>query len=255
MNVTAVIGANFGDEGKGLMTDYFSDKKTVVVRHNGGAQAGHTVVTPDGIRHVFSHFGSGTLAGAATFLGPRFIINPLLWKKELGILKKMGFDPKVFYAGGLVTTPYDMLINEEIERSRGDGRHGSCGVGINETVTRHYSEKFAFPRLRIDSKCNILTRNKIVNTVKIFATNIALLASRRLDFLPRLHSTVFSIPKPYLNVMLTMLLSLPSIASKSTRMPRVLELWAFILAAKSITLCLKERKVSFLMKSIISSLM
>ena len=53
-DIKIVIGANFGDEGKGLMTDYFSQKpNSIVVCSNGGAQRGHTVTTPDGIRHVF----------------------------------------------------------------------------------------------------------------------------------------------------------------------------------------------------------
>ena len=59
-----VIGANYGDEGKGLTTDYFAAEHgsdALVVRFNGGAQAGHTVTTPDGGRHVFSHFGSGSI--------------------------------------------------------------------------------------------------------------------------------------------------------------------------------------------------
>jgi len=67
--VTAVIGANFGDEGKGLMTDVLASRapsRTLVVRANGGAQAGHTVVTPEGRRHVFGHVGSGALCGAPT---------------------------------------------------------------------------------------------------------------------------------------------------------------------------------------------
>ena len=51
--IKVVIGANFGDEGKGLMTDYFCNElsangSVLNIRHNGGAQAGHTVVTPDG---------------------------------------------------------------------------------------------------------------------------------------------------------------------------------------------------------------
>ena len=137
MKTTAVIGANFGDEGKGLMTDYFSGPSTVVVRYNGGAQAGHTVVTPEGQRHVFGHFGSGSFAGAATFLGPNFLINPFVWKKEIQSLRAKGVEPKMAFSLKChMTLPYDMLINEELERSRGNGRHGSCGLGINETVTR-----------------------------------------------------------------------------------------------------------------------
>lgn len=137
MKATAVIGANFGDEGKGLMTDYFSSNDTLVVRYNGGAQAGHTVVTPEGKRHVFSHFGSGSFAGAATFLSRHFIINPMLWKKELKILQELGVVPTLTYSNeAKLTLPYDMLINQEAEKSKGNGRHGSCGVGINETITR-----------------------------------------------------------------------------------------------------------------------
>ena len=62
MVVKIVIGANFGDEGKGLMTDYFCHQsalrgeKCLVVLHNGGAQRGETVVTPAGNRDVFPHF-------------------------------------------------------------------------------------------------------------------------------------------------------------------------------------------------------
>lgn len=137
MKTTAVIGANFGDEGKGLMTDYFSGPSTVVVRYNGGAQAGHTVVTPEGQRHVFGHFGSGSFAGAATFLSSHFIVNPFVWQRERKALQLLGLDPRIFFSDlAYLTLPYDMLINQQVERERNGNRHGSCGLGINETMTR-----------------------------------------------------------------------------------------------------------------------
>ena len=77
-----VIGANWGDEGKGLVTDALAAQagpNTLVVRFNGGAQAGHTVTTPLGKRHVFSHMSSGTLAGASTHLSHFFITNHLFY--------------------------------------------------------------------------------------------------------------------------------------------------------------------------------
>ncbi len=136
----AIIGANYGDEGKGLITDYLASRDpddSLVVRFNGGAQAGHTVVTPDGRRHVFSHFGAGTLAGCPTFLSQFFIVNPLLFCKELEELRDIGLRPVVSIdSNAYVTTPYDVFINQLIESRRGTARHGSCGVGINETVTR-----------------------------------------------------------------------------------------------------------------------
>lgn len=133
-----VIGAGYGDEGKGLITDYLT--RTVgaglVVRFNGGAQAGHTVQLPDGTRHVFSHVGSGTFAGAHTHLGERFIVNPYLLTSEVQKLRALGHQPTLSVSMmAPVTTIYDMAINVAAELAR-DQRHGSCGLGINETVTR-----------------------------------------------------------------------------------------------------------------------
>jgi adenylosuccinate synthase len=138
----AVIGANFGDEGKGLLTDYYArkHKNSIVVRTNGGSQAGHTV--NDGAnRHVFHHFGSGTLADTPTFLSSDFVCNPLLFTKEYELLTK----PKVFVSNScIVSTPYDMILNQLAEKVRGDKKHGSCGVGFGETVARNLIPEFAF---------------------------------------------------------------------------------------------------------------
>lgn len=137
MLARAVIDSNFGDSGKGLMTDYLCAKEGagVVVRFNGGAQAGHTVQTPAGARHVFSHFGSGTFLGVPTYLSRFFVCNPLLFAQEQD---RMPMRAARVYASPdcLVTTFADMLINQAIEDARGDGRHGSCGVGFNETIER-----------------------------------------------------------------------------------------------------------------------
>jgi len=138
--IKAVIGANYGDEGKGLMTDYFAlkTKKGIVIRYNGGAQASHTVVTPEGFRHAFSHLGSGTFANVPTYLSKHFVTSPMLFRKEVEKLsRKMALPDTWVDERCLVTTPFDILINQIVEDFRGKGRHGSCGMGINETITRH----------------------------------------------------------------------------------------------------------------------
>lgn len=141
MRAVAIIGAAFGDEGKGLMTDFFADESSIVVRHNGGAQAGHTVCAPSGPRHVFSHIGAGSLRGAATYLSESFIVNPTMFEAERIQLDRIGVSPKVFYhPGARMTTPFDVLLNQQLEIRRGGGRHGSCGMGINETVVRCETE-------------------------------------------------------------------------------------------------------------------
>lgn len=142
-----VIGSSFGDEGKGLLTDYFvrtlGGSGVLVARFNGGAQAGHTVETEEGVRHVFSHFGAGSLAGADTLLTRHFIANPILFQRERAELERIGVRPRVAVdPRAIVTTPYDMLLNEMAETARGPARHGSVGLGINETVTRSEDASF-----------------------------------------------------------------------------------------------------------------
>lgn len=140
--VVVVVGSGYGDEGKGLMTDYYSSKMdgATVIRFNGGAQAGHTVVTPDGKRHVFSHFGSGTFNGARTYLSDYFVANPFMFKKELKELQQIT-DMKIdisAHPGVLISTPYDMLINQKLEVDRAKMLHGSVGVGFGETIERSW---------------------------------------------------------------------------------------------------------------------
>lgn len=138
-DIKIVIGANFGDCGKGLMTDYFSQKpNSIVVCSNGGAQRGHTVTTPDGIRHVFHHFGSGTFTHASTYLSEDFIVNPIIFKQEYDELMKLGYISNVYINQDcMLTTPFDMMANQIIEENRGKNKHGSCGLGIFETIKRY----------------------------------------------------------------------------------------------------------------------
>ncbi|MCE6958795.1 adenylosuccinate synthetase [Cereibacter sphaeroides] len=140
----AVIGAGFGDEGKGLATDALAarlrneGRDVTVVRSNGGAQAGHGVERPGGVRHVFHHLGSGSLAGARTHLSRFFVAHPMVFFDELvavaGLARQspeITIDPRA-----LVTTPFDVALNQVVEEARGGARHGSCGMGFGETIER-----------------------------------------------------------------------------------------------------------------------
>jgi len=135
-----IIGSGFGDEGKGLATDYFAaldGPDTLVIRFNGGSQAGHTVAAPDGRRHVFSQIGSGSFSRAASYLSRFFVANPILFLEEYQQLLALGVRPRVFAdRRAPVTTPYDIMLNQALETARGHGRHGSCGMGFGETIER-----------------------------------------------------------------------------------------------------------------------
>jgi adenylosuccinate synthase len=148
-----VIGLNYGDEGKGLVTDYLASKlhNPIVVRANGGAQAGHTVVY-NNFRHVFNHIGSGYFASVDTYLAEDFVLNPILFRMERERLyeeTKLGsFSTPVVYAhpGCIITTPWDMIANQKEEESR-EERHGSCGVGVWTTIDRNSRSPFTFSNL------------------------------------------------------------------------------------------------------------
>lgn len=143
MEIKIIIGANFGDEGKGMATNYFAkiakdiNSNCLVIMHNGGAQKGHTIFSNNGIRHVTSSFGSGIFQDADTYMSEEYIINPIYFKDEFLLLKSKGVTPKCFIScNSRITTPYDMFINQILEFSRNENKHGSCGLGIYETILR-----------------------------------------------------------------------------------------------------------------------
>src|SRR6266478_3501045 len=169
MKAIAVVGSGFGDEGKGAAVDKLAsaNPNSLVVRFNGGGQSGHTVTLKDGRRHIFSHFGSGALAGASTHLSEHFVVNPHIFVAEHAELTafmgnlNLTVDPKA-----LVTTPLDVAINRALETKRGAGRHGSVGIGFGETIER--SER-GFPLYAHDIVNRTELQRKIANILMKWA--------------------------------------------------------------------------------------
>ncbi len=136
--VTLIAGLGYGDEGKGTTVDWLARraKTRLVVRYNGGAQAAHNVV--DGDRHhTFAQLGSATLSGVPTLLSRHVLVNPIALFAEARHLEAIGVrDPLGMLRveeDALVTTPFHVAANRLKEMSR-SGRHGSCGMGIGETM-------------------------------------------------------------------------------------------------------------------------
>lgn len=139
MKAHVVVGLGFGDEGKGSIVDYLVRRHDagMVVRFNGGAQAAHHVVSPDGREHVFAQFGAGTLSpGVRTHLGANVVVNPLNLLREEKALREIGVTdalPRLTIdRQALIVTPFQVAVNRAREEARGWKRHGSCGQGIGE---------------------------------------------------------------------------------------------------------------------------
>lgn len=139
--IQVVIGANYGDEGKGqtvhdiarkFMDEGFSETEILGIKYNGGAQAGHTA--RGFVHHTLSS------ADTLTYLAKQFLFNPVALNKECKdyMIQRM-MTPHTVYVNPRcrVTTPIDILMNQIVETVRNKGRHGSCGMGIHATIVRN----------------------------------------------------------------------------------------------------------------------
>ncbi len=141
IQATIVTDLGFGDAGKGTMVDYLARQggTAAVVRFNGGGQAAHNVITPDGRHHTFHQFGSGTFVpGVRTHLSRFMVVDPLLLYEESQQLQQLGCRSALARLSideeALVATPFHRAANRLREMLRGAGLHGSCGMGIGEVM-------------------------------------------------------------------------------------------------------------------------
>jgi len=166
MKAQIVIDTSFGDGGKGLTVDNLCrqavrrGESVAVVRFSGGQQCGHTVIR-DGVKHVFSTYGSGTLQCIPTYYTEHATMSLQATMTEYFALREKGIEPKLyFHPQTRLTTPYDVAYNRAKESAAysggraGDVRHGSCGMGVGATLKRHdetpykiYASDLLYPQL------------------------------------------------------------------------------------------------------------
>ncbi|MBP0613937.1 adenylosuccinate synthetase [Chryseobacterium sp. cx-311] len=162
-----VVGLGFGDEGKGIVTDFLSNKypDSINVRFNGGHQAGHCVVNSvTGESHIFSNLGSGTFRGLPTYWSSYCTFAPSYFVEEVAGLD---IDLKFFiHPNSPVTTHYDILYNKTSEISLGHRRKGSCGVGFGATIDRNQIISFTVSDLFNEEKFLIKKLGEIRNYYK-----------------------------------------------------------------------------------------
>lgn len=146
-----VVGLGFGDECKGATVDWLCATTDVeaVIRFNGGPQAAHNVITPDGRHHTFAQFGSGSFHEIPTYLSKFMLVNPLNLVVEAEHLAELGvMDPlKLVYIDreALLVTPYHRHANRLREDARGHARHGSTGQGVGETRSYDLDHQYLAP--------------------------------------------------------------------------------------------------------------
>ena len=146
MTVT-IVGSQLGDEGKGGVVDLYGDAADVVVRYQGGDNAGHTVVEGDE-EYKLSLVPSGAVRGKVGVLGNGCVVNPETLFEEMDTLRKRGLDPDVRVARRAhVILPYHRVLDgiEEDVKSDSDKEVGTTGRGIGPT----YEDKMGRRGVRV----------------------------------------------------------------------------------------------------------
>lgn len=148
MPAIVLLGAQWGDEGKGKVTDLLGAQVDYVVRYSGGNNAGHTVVTPDGQKYALHLMPSGALSpNAVTVLGNGVVIDPKVLLSEMDGLTERGVDVSGLLISGdaHLIMPYHRALDRVVERYLGSARIGTTGRGIGPT----YGDKVARTGIRV----------------------------------------------------------------------------------------------------------
>lgn len=153
MRAQIVLGLVFGDEGKGITTDYLCSQEPesnkLVVRFSGGHQAAHCVRVGNKT-HIFSNFASGCLRGVPSYFSQHCTVYPITLSNELAYLKNLEVNPSYFFHPlAKVTTPMDVIFNH-IQEKRNN--HGSCGLGIGTTMNRHLNTGYKLSMIDFSHK-------------------------------------------------------------------------------------------------------
>lgn len=138
--VKAIVGANWGDEGKGKITDVMAANSDVVIRFQGGSNAGHTIINDHG-RFALHQLPSGVFYDHVTnIIGNGVALSIENFTKELKSLKENGINPKIFVSDrAQIVMPYHVLFDVYEEERLSSKKFGSTKSGI----APFYSDKFS----------------------------------------------------------------------------------------------------------------
>ena len=163
MENTVVIGAQWGDEGKAKITDLLAQKADLIIRYQGGCNAGHTVVANGNI-YKFHLIPSGILYDNTTcFIGSGTVIHPESFEKELNELKQQGVNFKNLKISPLatITMPYHIEVDGWSEANSGKGKIGTTKRGIGPT----YADKMARIAFKIQDLYSLDALNEKIEMI------------------------------------------------------------------------------------------
>jgi len=146
----AIVGLQWGDEGKGKITDYFAASVDCVVRYQGGNNAGHTVVIKDK-KYKFHLMPSGVLQGKKVVIGNGVVVDPEVLLNEIDMLEGSGLEVDLMVSDRAnVIMPYHRMLDGAEENLLGNKKIGTTKRGIGPC----YSDKIARHGIRMGDLLN-----------------------------------------------------------------------------------------------------
>ncbi len=129
--ITAIVGAQWGDEGKGKITDFFAGESDYVVRFHGGNNAGHTIIV-DGVTFKLHLIPSGIVYGEPmSIIGNGVVVDPKALLDEIAYVKEKGINPKLMVSDRAhVIMPYHIAMDGALSEHQGNLAAGSTRRGI-----------------------------------------------------------------------------------------------------------------------------
>ena len=129
--ITAIVGAQWGDEGKGKITDFFAGESDYVVRFHGGNNAGHTIIV-DGVTFKLHLIPSGIVYGEPmSIIGNGVVVDPKALLDEIAYVKEKGINPKLMVSDRAhVIMPYHISMDGALSGHQGNLAAGSTRRGI-----------------------------------------------------------------------------------------------------------------------------
>lgn len=172
MNTLVIVGTQWGDEGKGKITDFYSERADAVVRYQGGNNAGHTVIVGNNV-YKLHMVPSGIICSTPSYIGNGMVVDPVALIEEMNRLSDAGLDISYLHISDRahIVTPYHKLLDELNEERLCENKIGTTKKGIGPA----YADKVNRSGIRV---CDLFDKDLLWDKISLNVEYVNLLLTK-----------------------------------------------------------------------------